>query len=241
MTPKSHPEHFSPPIMILTGRKRDAVIRMRHLVKITCLLAVFLVAGLLGCGEVRPPVRNSAITDSNLPPSFLIEGVPWYRQDGNQCGPTSLAMVLNYYGMKVTKDDIVKWVMSVGLLGTPLEELEYYAGTQKGCKVYRFYDGTKGKTRVKGLIAQGYPLIAIGRIPTRWHSRSKLWEGHAVVVVGYDDVGGNFIIQDPAWGREGREQTKVPYGVFEDFLFRPTLPNMLLCIYPSREFGTAAE
>ncbi len=163
----------------------------------TCLLAVFLLNA-LGCGEIRPPARNSAITHSNLPPSFLIEGVPWYRQDGNQCGPTSLAMVLNYYGMKVTKDDIVKWVMNVGLL-TPVQQLEYYAETQKGCRVYRFYDNTRGKTRVKGLIAQGYPLIAIGRIPTRWHSRSKLWEGHAVVIVGYDDAG-FFIIQDPAWG-----------------------------------------
>jgi hypothetical protein len=149
-------------------------------------------------------------------------------------------MVLNYYGRKVTKDDIVKWVMSVGLLGTAVQQLEYYAETQKGCRVYRFYDNTKGKTRVKGLIAQGYPLIAFGRIPTRWHSRSKLWEGHAVVVVGYDDAG-FFIIQDPAWGREGREQTFVPYPVFEDFLFSPIFSNMVLCIYPSRDFRGAAE
>jgi hypothetical protein len=188
----------------------------------------------VGCATIdsKPPIKNPQISEPNLPPSHLITGIPWFRQGRKECGPTSLAMVVGYYGKKVTKDEVARWVMTAGKMGTEVEQLEYYAG-QQGFRTYRFYDRTKDKSSMKYLIAQGYPLIAIGRIPQNWHSKwAPLWEGHYVVVVGYDDVTKNFIIQDPAWGKKGYEMTKVPYEVFADFHTHSQFPQLVLCISP---------
>ena len=198
-------------------------------------LTGLLFLAILGCAtiESKPPIKNPQILESNLPSAQLITGVPWYRQGRKECGPTSIAMVLNFYGRKVTKDEIARCVMSAGKFGTELEQLEYYAEQQQGLKTYRLYDRTKDKSSMKYLIAQGYPLIAIGRIPQNWHSKwAPLWEGHYVVVVGYDDVTKNLIIQDPAWGKKGYEMTKVPYRNFGDFHTHSQFPGLVLCIYP---------
>jgi hypothetical protein len=139
-----------------------------------------------------------------------------------------MAMVLAFYGKKVTKDDVVKYgrVMEVSEWQR-LERLELFAKRQ-GLRVYRFYDRTQNKSSMKYLIAQGYPLIALGRIPEKWYRKARLREAHYVVVVGYDDINENFIIHDPAgWGG----MIKIPYKVFRDFHSLPRSPGLLLCVY----------
>ncbi len=188
----------------------------------------------MGCVTLDslPPIKNPQILKSGLPSNHLIDGVPWYRQGSAECGPTSLAMVLNFYGKNVTKDEIARWLMKAGKYGTNVEDLEYYARQQQGFKGFRLYDRSPERMEMRYWLAQGYPLIAIGTIPPNWHQRGTLLRHHFVVVVGYDDPNKNFIIQDPNYGRNGREKTKVPYDVFIDFQTYPKFPQGTLCFYP---------
>ncbi len=206
---------------------------MQRLKTLGSLLAMLLFLIPTGCATMdsAPPVKNPQILKSNLPSDHIIAGVPWYRQGGQECGPTSLAMVLNFYGRNVTKDEIALWLMKAGKYGINLEDLEYYAD-QQGFKAFRLFDRSAEKTAMKYWIAQGYPLIALGTIPPSWHQKTALVRRHYVVVVGYDDAQKHFIIQDPAYGRKGREQTRVPYDVFIDFHVHSKYPQLALCIFP---------
>ena len=96
--------------------------------RVRVLIALLLFVGSCATMDSKPPIKNPQISKLNLPPAYLITGVPWYRQGRKECGPTSLAMVVGYYGKKVTKDEVARWVMTAGKLGTEIEQLEYYAG-----------------------------------------------------------------------------------------------------------------
>ena len=144
--------------------------------KLWMLLAViFFIAGIGGCATT-PPIRNPQISEVNLAPAYLITGVPYIRQGRNECGPTSLAMVLSFYdGKNGQKKEVVAGVMPAGKFYTPVEELENYA-RQRGFNTYRFCDATQNKAKIKFLVSQWYPLIVIGRIPNNWHSKRALWQ-----------------------------------------------------------------
>jgi hypothetical protein len=60
---------------------------------------------LLGCA-VGPPIKNPQITKSNLPQQHRIDNVPIYRQPYMDCCPTSLRMVLNFYGKSLSQEEI---------------------------------------------------------------------------------------------------------------------------------------
>ena len=83
---------------------------------------------------------------------------------------------------------------------------------------------------MKYLLVQGYPLLALGVCPPEWSEGQRPGgEGHAVVVVGYDDFKNIFNVYDPNRGR----RLKIPYDVFKDFhKSHPKFPNFVLCIYP---------
>jgi ABC-type bacteriocin/lantibiotic exporter with double-glycine peptidase domain len=188
--------------------------------KIILFLAIML---LLGCAG-GPPIKNPQITKSNLPQQHLIENVPIYRQPYMDCVPTSLRMVLNFYGKNLSQEEVSKVRRG---RGTSFEDMESYPRSL-GFGLYSFYDWKKDQ--MKYLLAQGYPLIALGVCPPEWAEGQRPGgEGHAVVVVGYDDFKNIFNVYDPNRGR----RLKIPYDVFKDFhKSHPKFPNFVLCIYP---------
>ena len=188
--------------------------------KIILFLAIML---LLGCAG-GPPIKNPQITKSNLPQQHLIENVPIYRQPYMDCVPTSLRMVLNFYGKNLSQEEVSKVRRG---RGTSFEDMESYPRSL-GFGLYSFYDWKKDQ--MKYLLAQGYPLIALGVCPPEWAEGQRPGgEGHAVVVVGYDDFKNIFNVYDPNRGR----RLKIPYDVFKDFhKSHPKRPNYVLCIYP---------
>ena len=177
----------------------------------------------VGCAT-GPLVKNPQISRSNLPQKYLIEGVPIYRQGFEECGPTSLQMVMNFYGKNLTKEAISEWILRTK--GTTYTEMEFFARKEK-FEVHSFYDSTKEK--MKYLMAQGYPLIALGVRPPNWPAGRYTGSGHYIVVVGYDDRDKLFSVHDPATGGK----YKIPYEVFKDFhSSHPQQRNYVLCIYP---------
>ncbi|OPY72786.1 MAG: Peptidase C39 family protein [Syntrophorhabdus sp. PtaU1.Bin058] len=88
-------------------------------------LPIFILLFLLGCSTANPPV----------PPvdAVLLRGVPFFRQDDFQCGPSALATVIHYWYIKKnidrrpSYDDIAAAVYSPSARGVLGIDLELYA------------------------------------------------------------------------------------------------------------------
>src|SRR5438034_3250204 len=92
------------------------------------VVAVCFALSMAGCvsaeqfltGEERP-----------LSPSALyVKQVPFYPQTQYQCGPASLATVLNYWGRHVTPEQIAQEIYRPGMKGTLSLDLWQYAKAQ---------------------------------------------------------------------------------------------------------------
>jgi len=120
----------------------------------------------------------SPLKDSG--PQKFVDGVPFFPQEMYQCGPASLAGVLNYWGVAVTPEEIARAIYSPGARGTLDLDLVFY-GEKRGLKAFQ-YPGTLGdlKKNIEGKI----PLIVLvdeGFLTYQKH--------HFMVVVGYSDQG----------------------------------------------------
>jgi len=112
--------------------------------------------------------------------SHIIENVPFYAQTSYQCGPASLAGVLNYWGIKVTPDEIAEEIYSASARGTLDIDMVFYA-RKRGLLVTQ-YEGTVEDLRKN--IDFRHPLIVLVD-----YGFSFVRENHFIVVIGYNDHG----------------------------------------------------
>lgn len=86
--------------------------------------AVLLLGGALllfrGCAGGLPPGGSGSSANGE---GFVLEGVPFLPQEENSCGPSSLAMVLRYYGERSETAEIVRETRTGGLRGTLITDL----------------------------------------------------------------------------------------------------------------------
>jgi len=110
----------------------------------------------------------------------VLEGVPFYPQERYQCGPASLASVLNYWGVNVSPEEIASDIYSKTAKGTlDIDMVSYVLG--KGLEADIFAGGMDDITRS---INEGHPLIVLVDY--------GFWvyqQNHFMVVVGYDSNG----------------------------------------------------
>ena len=129
---------------------------------------IFLVA----CAAV-PPLKDSG-------PQEIVAEVPFFPQERYQCGPASLAGVLNYWGILVTPEEIAEAIYSRSARGTLDLDLVFY-GEKKGLKA-ALYEGSRddlGKN-----IKDKIPLIVL--VDEGFLAYQKY---HFMIVVGYNDQG----------------------------------------------------
>jgi predicted double-glycine peptidase len=110
----------------------------------------------------------------------IIENVPFYAQTSYQCGPASLAGVLNYWGIKVTPDEIAEEIYSASARGTLDIDMVLYA-RKRGLLVTQ-YEGTVEDLRKN--IDFRHPLIVLVD-----YGFSFVRKNHFIVVIGYNDHG----------------------------------------------------
>ena len=125
---------------------------------------------LLSCGVTR------YLNESRSP--HLIENIPFFPQEAFQCGPASLASVLNYWGIRVSPDEIATEIYSPSARGTLNLDMILYA-EKKGTKAI-YYQGSLEDIRNK--IDLGYPVIVLVDL--------GFWiyqQNHFMVVVGYHE------------------------------------------------------
>lgn len=167
------------------------------------------------CGLVMLlPVVSAGQTA--LPSSYKIEGVPLYQQiDASGCGAASLQMVFDYYGPFIDQKEIYDAARSGG---TALPDMaraaqfsslsptmgdrfvkgvtqQGYAERALGYAGFYYASTTPWLPQLKAIVTAGYPVIVL----VDWLPDS--YGPHYRVVVGYDDVKGVVMMNDP-WSRE---------------------------------------
>jgi ABC-type bacteriocin/lantibiotic exporter with double-glycine peptidase domain len=137
-------------------------------------LALFLlfVPLLLSCAETLYLKESK--------PSRIINNVPFYPQEDFQCGPASLASVLNFWGIAVTPEEIAAEIYSPSAGGTLNLDMMLYSG-KKGMKA-TYYKGSMED--IKNKIDLGHPMIVMIDLGKLFYQQN-----HFMVVVGYDENG----------------------------------------------------
>jgi ABC-type bacteriocin/lantibiotic exporter with double-glycine peptidase domain len=108
----------------------------------------------------------------------LIGTVPFIAQEAYQCGPASLAMVLQYYGAAVDAAEITSELYLPSVRGTLNLDLEFYA-RRRGFQA-RSFAGTLAQA--KDELRRGHPLIVFQDLGMAGYPVP-----HFAVLVGYDD------------------------------------------------------
>jgi ABC-type bacteriocin/lantibiotic exporter with double-glycine peptidase domain len=127
---------------------------------------------LSACAAAPPPQESS--------PAKIIAGVPFFPQEMYQCGPASLAGVLNYWGIAETPEEIARAIYSPGARGTLDLDLVFY-GEKRGLKAAQ-YSGTRED--VSKNIEGRVPLIVLVDEGVLTYKKY-----HFMIVVGFNDRG----------------------------------------------------
>lgn len=134
---------------------------------------------LLGIMVILPCACSTVSVQFDSKP-IILNNVPFYPHEDYQCGPASLAGVLNYWGVNVTPDDIAKEIYSESLRGTLTVEMILYV-QKKGLQSNKYKGGMED---LKRNIDSGYPLIVLVD-----YGFSLYQANHFMVVIGYSSNG----------------------------------------------------
>jgi ABC-type bacteriocin/lantibiotic exporter with double-glycine peptidase domain len=108
----------------------------------------------------------------------IIQGVPFFSQEDYQCGPSSLAGVINFWGVKVTPQEIADKIYSKSAGGTL--DVDIIRFSEKYGLASHKYKG--GLDDLRKNIDNGYPLIILVDFGFLVYKRT-----HYMVVVGYTE------------------------------------------------------
>jgi ABC-type bacteriocin/lantibiotic exporter with double-glycine peptidase domain len=137
------------------------------------LVFLFLILGFLSSCPGISPIRESRTP-------CIIENVPFYPQKIHQCGPASLAGVLDFWGIRVSPAEVADEIYSPSARGTLNLDMVLYA-ERKGLKAHQYRGSLED---IKEKIDSGYPLIVLVDY--------GFWvyhQNHFMIVFGYQDDG----------------------------------------------------
>ena len=155
---------------------------------------------------------------ANIPPSKRIGPLIFISQTLNNCGPASIAEILNYFGVQRSQAQVASVLRpDLPAYGMSLYGVPFYAESVG----MRAAGGLSSSDElVKAFVANGLPVIVADQVsrsdPTR----------HFRPIDGFDDKDGYFIGSDPYLGPNHR----INYADFDD-LWRISL-NRWVVIYP---------
>lgn len=148
-------------------------------------------------GNPATPGAGAAIRHAVA--ATVIPHVPFLPQEENTCGPSSLAMLLRFYGVDVSTAEIVRETRTAGLRGTLITDLAA-AARRRGFEA-EVVD--LDLERLRGKIAEGIPVILLVDLGTWVYSRP-----HYLLAFGVTPAG--------VVAHSGREKGKViPFAVLE--------------------------
>lgn len=164
-------------------------------------LILMILVGLISSRCAREgflPPEKEGLEDRCI--KHYISDVPFFPQSRYQCGPASLASVLNYHGCRITPEEIADVIYRRELKGTLSIDLILFA--QRMGFEANAYRGDAAD--LKSHVAVNHPLIVFHNV-----GRPLLTIRHFSVVIGYDDNKGIIILHS------GKHRDKViSYGRF---------------------------
>jgi ABC-type bacteriocin/lantibiotic exporter with double-glycine peptidase domain len=157
------------------------------------VIIALIILPIFSCAPTPVIVQKPA----NVPLRYIIDSVPQLHQGRKECGPTALAMVLRYWGVKKSSDELkddLNWdpekgVSFMSMLNFPYQKYGLRVNTIDSLK-------TGSIEAIMEQISQGRPVIALQYINygglTHWR-----------VVIGYDHKKGKIYMRDPEITRGG--------------------------------------
>ena len=188
------------------GTSSSASVDVNALFRPPLLLLCFV---LLLSGCVTPVPQYSSTLTFHHPGSAI--HVPFIAQKSNYCGPAALAMIANYYGHKVSQDEIATAIYLPEIRGTLTADLADYAARFN--LWVRQYRGTQADLRQK--VAAEVPMIVLGRFGANFHY---------FVVLGFDDFNQTVIVHS-----DSRPRLKLQQEDFFRFWSNADRWTLLVC------------
>ncbi len=142
---------------------------------------LFFLLACIGCAPFHLGPSSWMSVD---PTEVYLKDVPFYPQEKYQCGPASLAMVLEWSGLSLRPEDLTSEVYSPKLKGS-LQPSLISAARKHGRIAYPI----AGPEDLFAELEAGHPVIVLQNLGLSWFPR---W--HYAVVVGYDKSGRNIIL-----------------------------------------------
>ena len=140
----------------------------------TAAVLLLLAVSLAGCAGSLPTAFSPPVGAARL------ANVPFFPQLDYQCGPASLAGVLNYYGKRITPEEVARAIFRENIRGTVTLDMVLYAREQ-GLSA-RWSSATVGD--IVQALDDSIPLIVMVD-----YGFSVVSKNHYMVVVGYDPKG----------------------------------------------------
>lgn len=160
-------------------------------------------------------VQTAKIISVTATAAPYVQGVPYFYQYSNgynpsgSCQNTSLAMMLKYYGLNTTPDNLSNtYGTNLGQTVSGLQQIFNEKAAAAGLSFRDRGTTTGSVTRMRQLLAAGTPVIVHGYFTNF---------GHVMVVLGYD--GTYYYCNDPAgrWSQQykygGYSQTNATEGI----------------------------
>jgi tetratricopeptide (TPR) repeat protein len=142
-----------------------------------------------------PPTFTPVPTPTPTPPiAFTLTGLRHEHQGWNNCGPTTLAMAISYWGRGETQYDVAPVLKPdpEDKNVSPWEMASFARALGLGAIVR--VGGTLD--RLKALVRAGFPVVV-----ETWYVRDARDQlGHYRLVIGYDDAAGQFLTYDSLHG-----------------------------------------
>jgi len=184
------------------------------------------------------------LSPTPLPETVMLDGVVYVDQHHrwNYCGPANLTMALNFWGWSGDRDDVARSVKP-GIQDPSMDFIQQ-GRWDKNVMPYEMLDFVNDETEfsalerqggdlevVKRLIAGGFPVLIEKGYYEADYTGKVAWLGHYLFTTGYDDVNGEFIVQD-AYLEPGKDM-RVDYTTYLDgwrsfnYLFMVIYPTYL--------------
>ena len=168
----------------------------------TALTQLLLLCCLSACASTPQSDRLLSGQAAPLPEQYELSQVPFFSQDALQCGPASLAMLLNYEPQqKLTPAQLKAEVFTPGLQGSLGIDL-ISASRRHGALAYVIKPDLDILLRE---VTAGHPVLILQNLAFNWY---PFW--HYAVVIGYDLPKQEILLRSGKYAR-----LRMPLRVFE--------------------------
>lgn len=140
--------------------------------------SVFFTACAAGFASIRQGINQHG---------HYIDGVKFYRQDEDSCGPAALAALVSFWGREISPEEIRSRVYLSELRGTLPMDMEAFL-RDSGFETVSSSGTLDG---LKRCIRRNIPVIAL--LDLGWNRYRK---PHYVTVIGFDETSGNLVVHD---------------------------------------------